>query len=113
MLFYFLEGGGDGGRGTGTGDKISATPVKCNYPNCAATIYNICMHYLLSDLSKTGFHQNARGLYKSASQVTIKRLTVQLNKIINVQNHKYTTIDRYTTAANIKCTDNDIKHDET
>ena len=36
--------------------------------------------YLLSDLSKTGFHQKAQGPYKGASQVTKKRLTVQLNK---------------------------------
>ena len=35
---------------------------------------------LLSDLSKTGFHQKARGLYKGASQVTKNRLTVQLSK---------------------------------
>jgi len=30
----------------------------------------IYLFYLISDLSKTGFHQKVRGLYKGASQVT-------------------------------------------
>jgi len=78
-----------------------------------ALLQDFLFIYLLSDLSKTGFHQKAQGLYKGALQVTktdLQKTTKQI--IVNVQNHKYTT-DRYTTAINIKCTDNDIKHDET
>ena len=39
---------------------------------CLSTYLPISLSiYLLSDLSKTGFHQKAWGLYKGASQVTI------------------------------------------
>ena len=57
--------------------------------------------YLLSDF---GFAKRLEACTRVLPRLQKQTYTVQLNKIINVQNHKYTT-DRYTTTVNIKYTD--------